>query len=88
VCARCRPYVRQVVVLQRELPGYFLIEGTYVGSYSEHIPVNTELDPVPGQYFSTSPVRSTSDRGEPIFRPCWKTWRLGSRPLFRKPTSG
>jgi hypothetical protein len=60
------PYVGEVrtprthrwsVGVQRELPGYFLIEGTYVGSFSEHIPVNTELDPVPGQYFSTSPVR-------------------------------
>jgi hypothetical protein len=43
--------------VQRELPGYFLIEGTYVGSFSEHVPVLRELDPVPGNYFSTSPVR-------------------------------
>jgi len=60
------PYIGEVrtprthrwsVGVQRELPGAFLVEGTYVGSYSEHIPVNTELDPVPAQYFSTSPVR-------------------------------
>jgi hypothetical protein len=43
--------------VQRELPGAFLIEGTYVGSFSENIPVTRELNPVPGQYFSTSPVR-------------------------------
>jgi hypothetical protein len=48
---------RWSIGVQRELPGYFLVEGTYVGSYSEHIPVVTELDPVPGRYFSTSPVR-------------------------------
>ncbi len=60
------PYVGEVgtprthrwsIGVQRELPGYFLIEGTYLGSYSEQIPVSRELDAVPGQYFSTSPVR-------------------------------
>lgn len=48
---------RWSVGLQRELPGDFLIEGTYVGSFSEHIPVGRDLNAVPGQYFSTSPVR-------------------------------
>src|SRR5688572_11765426 len=60
------PYVGEVrtprthrwsVGVQHELPGFFLIEGTYVGSLSEHIPVSRELNPIPGQYFSTSPVR-------------------------------
>jgi hypothetical protein len=60
------PYVGEVstprthrwsVGVQRELPWYFLIEGTYVGSFSENIPVNLEMNSVPGQYFSTSPVR-------------------------------
>ena len=60
------PYVGEVrtprthrwsIGLQRELPGFFLVEGTYVGSFSEHIPVSRELNSVPGQYFSTSPVR-------------------------------
>ena len=60
------PYVGEVrtprthrwsIGLQRELPGFFLVEGTYVGSLSEHIPVSRELNSVPGQYFSTSPVR-------------------------------
>jgi hypothetical protein len=43
--------------VQRELPWNFLIEGTYVGSVSQQIPVSTELNSVPGRYFSTSPVR-------------------------------
>jgi hypothetical protein len=43
--------------LQHELPGYFLVEGTYLGGFSEHIPVSRELNSVPGRYFSTSPVR-------------------------------
>jgi hypothetical protein len=48
---------RWSIGVQRELPWNFLIEGTYVGSFSEHIPVSRDLDSVPGQYFSTSPVR-------------------------------
>ena len=43
--------------MQRELPWSFLIEGTYVGSYSESLPVTVDLNSVPSQYFSTSPVR-------------------------------
>jgi Carboxypeptidase regulatory-like domain len=43
--------------IQRELPWSFLVEATYLGSYSEHIPVSRELNSTPGQYFSTSPVR-------------------------------
>jgi hypothetical protein len=43
--------------VQRELPWNFLVEGTYVGSISEHIPVTRELNSVPGRYFSMSPVR-------------------------------
>jgi hypothetical protein len=43
--------------IQRELPGLFLVEGTYVGSFSENVPVSRELNSTPGRYFSTSPVR-------------------------------
>jgi hypothetical protein len=43
--------------LQRELPWLLLVEGTYVGSYSDQIPVSRDLNATPGQYFSTSPVR-------------------------------
>ena len=48
---------RWSIGLQHELPWSFLVEGSYVGSYAENLPVTTELNPVPGQYFSTSPVR-------------------------------
>jgi hypothetical protein len=60
------PYVGEVrtplthrwsIGLQRELPGNLLIEGTYVGSRSENLPVTRDLNAVPGRYFSTSPVR-------------------------------
>jgi Carboxypeptidase regulatory-like domain len=43
--------------LQRELPAQLLIEATYVGSYAENLPVLRQLNAVPQQYFSTSPVR-------------------------------
>ncbi len=43
--------------LQRELPGQFLIEATYVGAHGLNLPVLRQLNAVPGQYFSTSPVR-------------------------------
>jgi hypothetical protein len=43
--------------LQRELPWRLLAEATYVGSFSQYLPVSTDLNAVPGQYFSTSPVR-------------------------------
>jgi hypothetical protein len=43
--------------IQHELPWSFLVEGTYVGSYSENVTVTRDLNPVPGSYFSTSPVR-------------------------------
>ena len=48
---------RWSIGLQRELPGQFLVEGTYVGSHCENLPVTQQLNAVPGQYFSTSPVR-------------------------------
>ena len=49
---------------QRELRGGLLVEGTYVASLSENLPVTVELNAVPKQYFSTSPVRdqATNDR--------------------------
>ena len=42
---------------QRELPGLMMIEATYVGSFGQNLPVIRQLNAVPGQYFSTSPVR-------------------------------
>jgi hypothetical protein len=46
--------------LQRELPGQLLIEATYVGAHGEHLPVTRQLNAVPAQYFSTSPVRDNA----------------------------
>jgi hypothetical protein len=43
--------------LQRELPWQMLIEATYVGARGENLPVLRQLNAVPTQYFSTSPVR-------------------------------
>ena len=43
--------------LQRELPGQFMIEGTYVGARGLNLPVTQQLNGIPLQYLSTSPVR-------------------------------
>ncbi|MEP6893748.1 MAG: TonB-dependent receptor, partial [Gaiellaceae bacterium] len=42
---------------QRELPWQMLIEATYVGAHGQNLPVTRQLNAVPQQYFSTSPVR-------------------------------
>jgi hypothetical protein len=46
--------------VQHELPWNFLIEGTYVGSFSQNLPVARELNPTPGRFFSTLPVRDNA----------------------------
>ena len=48
---------RWSIGLQRELPGQFLVEATYVGARGENLPVMRQLNGVPTQYLSTSPVR-------------------------------
>ncbi len=48
---------RWSIGLQRELPGQFVIEATYVGARGEQLPVVRQLNGVPTQYLSTSPVR-------------------------------
>ena len=48
---------RWSIGLQRELPWRMLVEATYVGARGENLPVIRQLNAVPGQYFSTSPVR-------------------------------
>jgi hypothetical protein len=50
--------------IQRELPWQLLVEATYVGAHGENLPVVRQLNAVPQQYFSTSPVRdnATNDR--------------------------
>ena len=60
------PYVGEVntprthrwsIGVQRELPWLFLVEATYVGSHSQNVPILRDLNPIPAQYLSTSPVR-------------------------------
>ncbi len=48
---------RMSIGFQRELPGQMLFEATYVSALGENLPVVRQLNPVPRQYFSTSPVR-------------------------------
>ncbi len=43
--------------LQRELPGLFMVELTYVGAKGAHLPVTRQLNGIPLQYLSTSAVR-------------------------------
>jgi carboxypeptidase family protein/TonB-dependent receptor-like protein len=60
------PYVGEVknprnhrlsIGVQRELPWQFLVEATYVRALGEHLPVLRQLNAIPRQYLSTSPVR-------------------------------
>jgi hypothetical protein len=48
---------RYLVNLQRELPGQWLLEVGYVGSHGFNISTDQELNNVPAQYLSSSPVR-------------------------------
>ncbi len=43
--------------LQRQLPFRSVVEASYVGNRGTKLDVSRELNPVPRQYFSTSPVR-------------------------------
>lgn len=43
--------------LQQELPWHFLVEATYVGAHGQNLPVVRQLNAVPQQYLSKSPVR-------------------------------
>ena len=43
--------------VQRELPGMLMVEATYVGAFGENLPVIRQLNAIPREHFSTSPVR-------------------------------
>jgi carboxypeptidase family protein len=49
--------MRWSVSLQRELPGQWVFEGAYVASRSYDLSTDVNINPVPRQYLSTSPVR-------------------------------
>jgi hypothetical protein len=48
---------RYLVNLQRELPGQWMVELGYAGSHGYHLTTNEELNAIPAQYLSSSPVR-------------------------------
>lgn len=52
--------MRWSIGLQRELPGQFVAEANYVASRGYDLTTNDNLNPVPRQYLSTSPVRDTA----------------------------
>ncbi len=51
---------RWSIGVQQQLPWLLLGEVTYVAGYSRNLPVLREFNAVPGQYFSTSPVRDNA----------------------------
>ena len=55
---RKNPYAqRWSFGFQRQLPGQFVVEMTYVGNRATRLPVDRDLNAFPNQYLSTSPVR-------------------------------
>jgi hypothetical protein len=56
--ALTNPYMqRWQFAVQRELPGNNVIEVSYVGNRGTRLRVSTDLNPIPREYFSTSPFR-------------------------------
>ncbi len=46
---------------QRQLPGQFVLEVAYIGNHAVHLPTsNIQLDSIPRQFLSTSPVRDNA----------------------------
>ncbi|MBI4909887.1 MAG: TonB-dependent receptor [Acidobacteria bacterium] len=43
--------------IQRQLPQRIVLEASYVGNRGTKLPITRELNPIPRQYLSTSPVR-------------------------------
>jgi len=52
--------MRWSISVQRELPHQWVVEAAYVGNRSYDLPVDTELNPVPRNYLSTSQSRDTT----------------------------
>ncbi len=53
---------RWQVGLQRELPGGFVVDMSYVGNRGTHIEINRNLNVTPQKYLSTIPVRDQARR--------------------------
>jgi hypothetical protein len=53
--------VRWNVGVQHQLPGHMVLEVAYIGNHAVRLPVTTtQLDYIPRQYFSTSPLRDAN----------------------------
>jgi Carboxypeptidase regulatory-like domain len=48
---------RWQVGIQRELPGRWMVEASYVGNYGSQLQTSRNINATPNQYLSTSPVR-------------------------------
>ncbi|HKE20746.1 MAG TPA: carboxypeptidase-like regulatory domain-containing protein [Bryobacteraceae bacterium] len=46
--------------VQRQLPGQFVLEVAYIGNHALHLPGSVQLDYIPRQFLSTSPVRDNT----------------------------
>lgn len=46
--------------IQRQLPGKMVLEVAYIGNHAVRQPIATQLDYIPRQYLSTSPVRDAA----------------------------
>ena len=59
--------MRWALSVQRELPAQWVAEAAYVGNRSSDLtrPTSADLNPVPRQYLSTSPVRDHGDHQLP-----------------------
>ncbi len=51
---------RWVVSLQRELPGHWVVEASYVANRASDLGTSRDLNAVPAQFLSTSPIRDTA----------------------------
>ena len=51
---------RWSVGIQRQLPGNFMVEASYVGNRATHLPVSRNLNFIPAQYLSRAPFRDTA----------------------------
>ncbi|MGA7237231.1 MAG: carboxypeptidase regulatory-like domain-containing protein, partial [Bryobacteraceae bacterium] len=55
------PYsMRWDLSIQHQLPGHIVFELAYTGNHAVHLTGNIQLDEIPRQYLSTSPVRDTA----------------------------
>ncbi|HYT76103.1 MAG TPA: TonB-dependent receptor [Vicinamibacterales bacterium] len=53
--------MRYLIEVQRELPGQWLLEAGYTGSYGYDLTADAELNAIPAQYLSTSPIRDQAN---------------------------